>query len=116
MDINPLNTDQLEVWWQSALEGDTDAFRHIHQELFQGLFNYSLKVLQDSALAGEVRVAWWGLRCDPLVFLPRSFCCWPCFRAAPCLFCPDWVARLVSFGPSPVLFACSRKPEELRRF
>ena len=53
MDINPLNTDQLEVWWQSALEGDTDAFRHIHQELFQGLFNYSLKVLQDSALAGD---------------------------------------------------------------
>jgi RNA polymerase sigma-70 factor (ECF subfamily) len=53
MDINPLNTDQLEIWWQKSLEGDTDAFRHIHRELFQGLFNYSLKVLQDRELAGD---------------------------------------------------------------
>jgi len=53
MDINPLNTDQLEIWWQKSLEGDTDAFRRIHRELFQGLFNYSLKVLQDSELAGD---------------------------------------------------------------
>jgi len=53
MDINPLNTDELEVWWQRSLEGDTDAFHRIHRELFQGLFNYSLKVLQDSELAGD---------------------------------------------------------------
>jgi len=53
MDINPLNTDQLEVWWQQSLEGDADAFHRIHRELFQGLFNYSLKVLQDSELAGD---------------------------------------------------------------
>jgi RNA polymerase sigma-70 factor (ECF subfamily) len=53
MDINPLNTDKLEVWWQQSLEGDTDAFHRIHGELFQGLFNYSLKVLQDSELAGD---------------------------------------------------------------
>jgi len=53
MDINPLNTDKLEVWWQQSLGGDTDAFHRIHRELFQGLFNYSLKVLQDSELAGD---------------------------------------------------------------
>ena len=53
MDINPLNTDLLEVWWQKSLEGDAVAFHSIHQELFQGLFNYSLKLLQDSELAAD---------------------------------------------------------------
>lgn len=53
MDINPLNIDKLENWWQASLEGDTHAFYCIHRELFPGLFNYSLKLLQDNALAGD---------------------------------------------------------------
>jgi RNA polymerase sigma-70 factor (ECF subfamily) len=68
MDINPLNTDQLEIWWQRSLEGDTDAFHMIHRELFQGLFNYSLKLLQDGGLAGdavqELFIRIWTKRMD----------------------------------------------------
>jgi len=53
MGISSLNTDQLEESWQKSLEGDTEAFHRIHRELFQGLFNYSLKLLEDNALAGD---------------------------------------------------------------
>lgn len=53
MDINPLNTDQLNLWWQLSIEGDTHAFRNIHRELFAGLYNYALKLLQDRDLAGD---------------------------------------------------------------
>jgi RNA polymerase sigma factor (sigma-70 family) len=53
MDTNPLYNDQLEQWWSGALEGDTEAFRAIHQELFKGLYNYALKLLQDSELAND---------------------------------------------------------------
>lgn len=53
MAINPLHTDQLYDWWLQALEGDTHAFRHIHGELFGGLYDYALKLLQDSELADD---------------------------------------------------------------
>src|SRR6185437_14886393 len=53
MDTNPLYNDQLEQWWSRSLEGDTEAFRAIHRELFQGLYNYALKLLQDSELADD---------------------------------------------------------------
>jgi RNA polymerase sigma factor (sigma-70 family) len=53
MDNSPLYTDQLEQLWTRALQGDEDAFRDIHRALFQGLYNYALKLLQDGALAGD---------------------------------------------------------------
>ena len=53
MAINPLHTDQLYDWWLRALEGDTHAFRLIHGELFGGLYDYALKLLQDSELADD---------------------------------------------------------------
>src|ERR1700733_2804944 len=53
MDINPLHTDQLPQWWKLALEGDTNAFHSIHGELFRGLYDYALKLLQDAQLAED---------------------------------------------------------------
>jgi len=53
MGINPLHTDQLHDWWLQALGGDTLAFRAIHGELFRGLYDYALKLLQDSVLADD---------------------------------------------------------------
>src|ERR1700761_937751 len=53
MAINPLHTDQLYDWWLQALEGDTHAFRRIHGELFEGLYDYAVKLLQDSQLADD---------------------------------------------------------------
>jgi RNA polymerase sigma factor (sigma-70 family) len=53
MDTNPLNTDQLSMWWQQSLEGDSHAFYYIHRELFKGLYNYALKLLQDNELAND---------------------------------------------------------------
>ena len=53
MDNNPLYTDQLERLWSLTLKGDTDAFRDIHRELFKGLYNYALKLLQDGELAND---------------------------------------------------------------
>jgi RNA polymerase sigma factor (sigma-70 family) len=53
MGINPLHTDQLFDWWLHALEGDTHAFQAIHGELFRGLYDYALKLLQDGELAND---------------------------------------------------------------
>jgi RNA polymerase sigma factor (sigma-70 family) len=53
MGINPLHTDQLHDWWLQALEGDTRAFHSIHGELFRGLYDYALKLLQDNQLADD---------------------------------------------------------------
>jgi RNA polymerase sigma-70 factor (ECF subfamily) len=39
--------------WTRALEGDKDAFRDIHRELFKGLYNYAVKLLQDGELAND---------------------------------------------------------------
>jgi RNA polymerase sigma factor (sigma-70 family) len=53
MGINPLHTDQLQHWWLLALEGDTHAFHSIHGELFRGLYDYAVKLLQDGQLADD---------------------------------------------------------------
>jgi RNA polymerase sigma factor (sigma-70 family) len=53
MDDSLLNIDQLSVWWQQAMEGDSHAFGCLHRELFDGLYHYSLKLLGDSGLAGD---------------------------------------------------------------
>jgi RNA polymerase sigma factor (sigma-70 family) len=53
MDNSPLYTDQLEQLWIRALKGDADAFRDLHKSLFQGLYNYALKLLQDGDLASD---------------------------------------------------------------
>jgi RNA polymerase sigma factor (sigma-70 family) len=53
MGINPLHTEQLHDWWLLALEGDTRAFQAIHGELFRGLYDYAMKLLQDSQLADD---------------------------------------------------------------
>jgi RNA polymerase sigma factor (sigma-70 family) len=53
MGINPLHTDQLHDWWLQALEGDTRAFHAIHGELFRGLYDYAMKLMQDSQLADD---------------------------------------------------------------
>jgi RNA polymerase sigma-70 factor (ECF subfamily) len=52
MDNSPLHKD-LEELWIRALKGDEDSFRDIHQALFQGLYNYALKLLQDGDLASD---------------------------------------------------------------
>ena len=53
MDTNPLDTALLEDWWKQSIEGDSHAFQRIHHALFGGLYNYSLKLLQDRELAGD---------------------------------------------------------------
>jgi RNA polymerase sigma factor (sigma-70 family) len=53
MESKPLYADQLRLWWQQSREGDSHAFYCIHRELFQGLYNYALKLLQDKELAGD---------------------------------------------------------------
>jgi RNA polymerase sigma factor (sigma-70 family) len=53
MGTNPLYSEHLEELWSRSLEGDTTAFRDIHRVLFEGLYNYALKLLQDSELAGD---------------------------------------------------------------
>jgi RNA polymerase sigma factor (sigma-70 family) len=53
MEIRPLYTDQLKLWWQQSREGDSHAFYCIHRELFHGLYHYAQKLLQDNALAGD---------------------------------------------------------------
>jgi len=47
------NTERLSAWWQLAREGDTHAFEQIHRELFQALYYYALKLLEDNELADD---------------------------------------------------------------
>ena len=53
MESKPLYIDQLRLWWQQSREGDNHAFYCVHRELFHGLYNYALKLLQDKDLAGD---------------------------------------------------------------
>lgn len=53
MDINPLHTDHLYSRWLLVLEGDEHAFHSIHGELFRGLYDYAVKLLQDDQLADD---------------------------------------------------------------
>jgi RNA polymerase sigma factor (sigma-70 family) len=53
MEDNLLNTDWLREWWRQSMEGDSQAFHNLHRELFDGLYHYALKLLQDEDLAGD---------------------------------------------------------------
>jgi len=50
--IKPDN-EKLKEWWQQCLASDTAAFAHIHEALFNGLYNYAHKLLNDDALADD---------------------------------------------------------------
>ena len=47
------DNEQLKSWWQQCLAGDTTAFAQIHEALFDGLYNYACKLLNDDALADD---------------------------------------------------------------
>jgi RNA polymerase sigma factor (sigma-70 family) len=53
MEPNPNHNEQLRLWWQLSMEGDSHAFYSIHRELFGGLYNYAYKLLQDKDLAND---------------------------------------------------------------
>jgi RNA polymerase sigma factor (sigma-70 family) len=46
-------TEQLRQWWLETLAGDTDAFNNIHKTLFNGLYYYASKLLNDNGLADD---------------------------------------------------------------
>jgi RNA polymerase sigma-70 factor (ECF subfamily) len=48
-----MHNDRLAILWQQVLEGDTTALKQIHNELFDGLYNYALKVVQDEDVADD---------------------------------------------------------------
>lgn len=47
------DNEKLKEWWQQCIAGDTAAFGYIHEALFEGLFNYARKLLNDDALADD---------------------------------------------------------------
>ncbi len=48
-----LDNENLKSYWQQCLTGDTAAFAQIHAALFEGLYNYAYKLLNDDALADD---------------------------------------------------------------
>ena len=50
---NHIHNEPLEQWWTQTLAGDSHAFHHIHRVLFDGLYGYAHKILQDPTLAGD---------------------------------------------------------------
>ena len=53
MDEKQPDNEKLQTWWQQSLNNDTAAFGSIHGELFNGLYNYAAKLLNDEALADD---------------------------------------------------------------
>ncbi|MBY0348683.1 MAG: sigma-70 family RNA polymerase sigma factor [Hydrotalea flava] len=47
------NNEQLLQWWRAAREGDVHAFKALHHHLFEGLYAYALKLLDDETLSNE---------------------------------------------------------------
>ena len=47
------DNEQLRMWWQQSLDNDTAAYGCIHATLFNGLYNYAAKLLNDEALADD---------------------------------------------------------------
>jgi RNA polymerase sigma factor (sigma-70 family) len=45
--------NQLTYWWQQVLAGEPTALGLIHTALFDGLYNYALKLLDDTELAQD---------------------------------------------------------------
>jgi RNA polymerase sigma-70 factor (ECF subfamily) len=48
-----LHPEQLHYYWAGVLVNDNEAFKKIHSVLFNGLYNYALKFLNDEALAED---------------------------------------------------------------
>jgi RNA polymerase sigma-70 factor (ECF subfamily) len=53
MDERQPDNEALQRWWQQSLNNDTAAFGHIHAALFEGLYNYAAKLLNDEELADD---------------------------------------------------------------
>ncbi len=53
MDEMQPENEQLRIWWQQSLKNDTASFGHIHASLFQGLYCYAAKLLNDEELADD---------------------------------------------------------------
>lgn len=53
MDEKQPDNEKLQLWWQQSLNNDTAAFGNIHAVLFDGLYNYALKLLNDEDLAND---------------------------------------------------------------
>jgi RNA polymerase sigma-70 factor (ECF subfamily) len=48
----PGNED-FQLWWQQCLSGDTQSLGQIHASLFDGLYSYARKLLNDDAQASD---------------------------------------------------------------
>jgi RNA polymerase sigma-70 factor (ECF subfamily) len=53
MDEKQPDNEKLQMWWQLSLDNDTAAFGSIHAVLFDGLYNYAAKLLNDDALVDD---------------------------------------------------------------
>jgi RNA polymerase sigma-70 factor (ECF subfamily) len=53
MNITKPDNEKLKSWWQQCIAHDTAAFARIHEALFEGLYNYAQKLLNDDALADD---------------------------------------------------------------
>jgi len=53
--MNELQPDNeiLRTWWQQSMDNDTVSFGFIHTALFNGLYNYAAKLLNDDELAND---------------------------------------------------------------
>jgi RNA polymerase sigma factor (sigma-70 family) len=49
------STDEnLRIWWEAVLNGDTMAYSHVHELLHPVLYRYAFAMLNDGALASDV--------------------------------------------------------------
>ncbi|WP_295127473.1 RNA polymerase sigma factor [uncultured Chitinophaga sp.] len=49
------STDEiLRSWWEAVLNGDTQAYAHVHELLHPVLYRYAFAMLNDDALANDV--------------------------------------------------------------
>jgi RNA polymerase sigma-70 factor (ECF subfamily) len=53
MDELQPDNETLLTWWQQSLNNDTASFGYIHAALFNGLYNYAAKILNDDDLADD---------------------------------------------------------------
>jgi RNA polymerase sigma-70 factor (ECF subfamily) len=53
MDELQSDNETLLTWWQQSLNNDTASFGCIHAALFNGLYNYAAKILNDEDLADD---------------------------------------------------------------
>lgn len=51
-EIQPDN-EVLRIWWQQSVKNDTVAYGRIHAALFQGLYYFATKLLNDEELAND---------------------------------------------------------------